>query len=46
MNKFLTFMRESSTARFFMPAGLVLIIIGVAIYNSDVCASLNNFFCF
>lgn len=32
MNKFLTFMRESSTARFFIPAGLVLIIIGVAIF--------------
>ena len=29
MNKFLTFMRESSTARFFIPAGLILIIFGI-----------------
>ena len=29
MNKFLTFMRESSTARFLIPAGLILVIFGI-----------------
>lgn len=32
MNKVFTFMRESSTARFFIPMGLVLIIFGVVFF--------------
>ena len=32
MNKLITFMRESSTARFFIPAGLILIIFGIVMF--------------
>ena len=32
MNKIFTFMRESNTARFFIPAGLILIIFGVFMF--------------
>lgn len=32
MNKFATIMRESSTARFFIPAGILLIIFGIAVF--------------
>ena len=32
MNKFLTFLRESSTARFFIPAGIILIAFGVFMF--------------
>lgn len=32
MNKFFTFMRESSTARFFIPVGLILIIFGAFMF--------------
>ena len=32
MNKLFTFMRESSTARFFIPAGIMLIIFGVIMF--------------
>lgn len=32
MNKILTFMRESSTARFFIPLGLLLVIFGVVFF--------------
>ena len=38
MNKMFTFMRESQTARFFIPAGLILIIIGIVVF----VISLNN----
>ena len=38
MNKMLTFMRESQTARFFIPAGLILIIFGIVVF----VISLNN----
>lgn len=38
MNKIATFMRESQTARFFIPAGLLLIIFGVVIFF----ITLNN----
>ena len=33
MNKLFTFMRESSTARFFIPFGLILIIFGIIVFN-------------
>ena len=32
MNKFATFMRESNVARFFIPAGLILIIVGIVVF--------------
>ena len=32
MNKMFTFMRESQTARFFIPAGLILIIFGIVVF--------------
>ena len=32
MNKFLTIMRESSTARFFIPLGLFLIVFGIIMF--------------
>ena len=32
MNKLITFMRESYTARFFIPFGLILIIVGIVIF--------------
>ena len=32
MNKLATFLRESRTARFFIPLGLILIIFGVLIF--------------
>lgn len=32
MNKIMVFLRESSTARFFIPLGLVLIVFGVAMF--------------
>ncbi len=32
MNKMITFMRESSTARFFIPAGILLIIFGIFMF--------------
>ena len=32
MNKMITFMRESQTARFFIPAGLILTIFGIIIF--------------
>ena len=38
MNKMFTFMRESQTARFFIPAGLILIIFGIVVF----VISLNN----
>ena len=38
MNKIFTFMRESQTARFFIPAGLILIIFGIVVF----VISLNN----
>ena len=38
MNKIFTFMRESQTARFFIPAGLVLIIFGIVVF----VITLNN----
>ena len=38
MNKVFTFMRESQTARFFIPAGLVLIIFGIVVF----VITLNN----
>ena len=36
MNNMFTFMRESSVARFFIPAGLLLIIVGVVIFFINV----------
>lgn len=38
MNKMFTFMRESQTARFFIPAGLILIIFGIVVF----VITLNN----
>ena len=38
MNKIFTFMRESQTARFFIPAGLILIIFGIVVF----VITLNN----
>ena len=38
MNKMFTFMRESQTARFFIPAGLILIIFGIIVF----VITLNN----
>ena len=38
MNKIITFMRESQTARFFIPAGALLIVFGVIIF----IITLNN----
>ena len=38
MNKMFTFMRESQTARFLIPAGLILIIFGIVVF----VISLNN----
>ena len=38
MNKLATFFRESITARFFIPAGLILIIFGIVVF----VISLNN----
>ena len=38
MNKMFAFMRESQTARFFIPAGLILIIFGIVVF----VISLNN----
>ena len=38
MNKMFTFMRESQTARFFIPAGLILIIFGTVVF----AITLNN----
>ena len=32
MNKLFTFMRESSTARFFIPLGLILIVFGIFMF--------------
>ncbi len=50
MNKFITFMRESSVARFFIPVGLILIIFGVIMFiintkNQDyikITATVSN----
>ena len=36
MNKIFTFMRESSTARFFIPVGLLLIIFGVFMFVVNI----------
>lgn len=38
MNKMFTFMRESQVARFFIPAGLILIIFGIVVF----VITLNN----
>ena len=38
MNKTVSFMRESSVARFFIPAGLILIIFGIVVF----IITLNN----
>lgn len=32
MNNFATFMRESNVARFFIPAGLILIVVGIIVF--------------
>ena len=36
MNNFATFMRESNVARFFIPAGLILIIMGIIFFTVSI----------
>lgn len=36
MNKIFVFMRESSTARFFIPVGILLIIVGMIVFNINM----------